>query len=115
ATDADARHLARVVASSPLVKTAVYGCDPNWGRLAMAVGKAGIEFDQTKLDISLGDFALMKAGTPLAFDRPAAAEYMKANDTIAVAIALHQGSGSGLAWGCDLSYDYVRINAEYTT
>ncbi|MEO1133256.1 MAG: bifunctional glutamate N-acetyltransferase/amino-acid acetyltransferase ArgJ [Cyanobacteria bacterium J06639_1] len=115
ATDADARHLARVVASSPLVKTAVYGCDPNWGRLAAAVGKAGVEFDQTKLDIALGHFELMKAGTPLAFDRPAAAAYMKASDTISVAIALHQGSGSGLAWGCDLSYDYVRINAEYTT
>lgn len=114
-SEADARHMARAIACSPLVKTAAYGCDPNWGRLAMAAGKAGVEFDPAKLDIALGNFALMKAGTPLDFDRAAAAAYMKENDTLAFSIHLHQGSASGLAWGCDLSYDYVRINAEYTT
>ncbi|MEO0800831.1 MAG: bifunctional glutamate N-acetyltransferase/amino-acid acetyltransferase ArgJ [Cyanobacteria bacterium J06642_2] len=115
ATPTDARHIARVVACSPLVKTAAYGCDPNWGRIAMAVGKAGVVFDQTKLDIALGDFVLMQAGTPLDFDRATAALYMKEHDTLTISVDLHRGTASGLAWGCDLSYDYVRINAEYTT
>ncbi|MFQ3584335.1 MAG: bifunctional glutamate N-acetyltransferase/amino-acid acetyltransferase ArgJ [Cyanobacteriota bacterium] len=112
--DAAARHIARVIASSPLVKSAVFGNDPNWGRVAAAAGRAGIPFDSRRLDIRLGDFLLMQAGMPLAFDRQAASEYLK-GDPVTFTVDLHQGSGQGTAWGCDLSYDYVRINAEYTT
>jgi glutamate N-acetyltransferase/amino-acid N-acetyltransferase len=112
--DGAARHMARVIASSPLVKAAAFGNDPNWGRVAAAAGRAGIPFDSRRLDIRLGDFLLMQAGMPLAFDRKAASEYLK-GDPVTFTVDLHQGSGQGVAWGCDLSYDYVRINAEYTT
>lgn len=112
--DGAARHMARVIASSPLVKAAAFGNDPNWGRVAAAAGRAGIPFDSRRLDIRLGDFLLMQAGMPLAFDRKAASEYLK-GDPVTFTVDLHQGSGQGVAWGCDLSYNYVRINAEYTT
>lgn len=112
--DAAARQMARVIASSPLVKSAAFGNDPNWGRVAAAAGRAGIPFDSRRLDIYLGEFLLMQAGMPLAFDRKAASAYLK-GDPVTFTVDLHQGSGQGIAWGCDLSYDYVRINAEYTT
>ncbi|MEN9229681.1 MAG: bifunctional glutamate N-acetyltransferase/amino-acid acetyltransferase ArgJ [Thermostichus sp. DG02_5_bins_236] len=112
--DAAARQIARVIASSPLVKSAAFGNDPNWGRVAAAAGRAGIPFDSRRLEIRLGDFLLMQAGMPLAFDRKGASEYLK-GDPVTFTVDLHQGSGQGIAWGCDLSYDYVRINAEYTT
>ncbi|MEN9204093.1 MAG: bifunctional glutamate N-acetyltransferase/amino-acid acetyltransferase ArgJ [Thermostichus sp. DG_1_6_bins_120] len=114
ADDAAARQIARVIASSPLVKSAAFGNDPNWGRVAAAAGRAGIPLDSRRLEICLGDFLLMQAGMPLPFDRQAASEYLK-GDPVIFTVDLHQGSGQGVAWGCDLSYDYVRINAEYTT
>jgi len=121
--DASARQVARTVAGSSLLKAAVYGRDPNWGRIAAAAGRAGMPFEQTDLRIQLGDFLLMERGQPLPFDRPAASQYLKQaaegvylqSDTVRIAITLGPGSGQGTAWGCDLSYDYVKINAEYTT
>lgn len=121
--DASARQVARTVAGSSLLKAAVYGRDPNWGRIAAAAGRAGIPFEQTDLRIQLGDFLLMERGQPLPFDRPAASQYLKQaaagaylqDDTVRIAITLGPGGGQGTAWGCDLSYDYVKINAEYTT
>ena len=113
-TQIEARLVARTIASSPLVKAAAYGNDPNWGRIAMAAGRSGVEFDAEKLDIALGPFQLMASGRPLSFDREAASTYLK-GDPVALSVDLHQGEASGVAWGCDLSYDYVRINAEYTT
>ncbi|MGK7910259.1 MAG: bifunctional ornithine acetyltransferase/N-acetylglutamate synthase [Synechococcus sp.] len=113
-TQANARLMARTIASSPLVKAAVYGNDPNWGRIAMAAGRSGVDFDDRTLDIALGSFRLMANGRPLVFDRDAASTYLK-GDPIAIVVDLHQGDAVGVAWGCDLSYDYVRINAEYTT
>jgi len=118
-----ARQIAREIAGSSLLKCAIFGKDPNWGRIAMAAGKAGIPFDQGDLRIQLGDFLLMEHGQPLEFDRAAASAYLKTaaageylkTDTVAVQVSIGHGSGSGLAWGCDFSYDYVRINAEYTT
>ncbi len=109
-----ARRMARIIASSPLVKSAAFGCDPNWGRVAAAAGRSGVVFDQNNLDIFLGDFQLMRSGIPLDFDRQAASNYLK-GDPVVFTVDLHQGLGEGKAWGCDLSYDYVRINAEYTT
>ncbi len=110
----EARQIARVIASSPLVKSAAFGCDPNWGRVVAAAGRAGVEFEAQSIDVFLGDFHLMQAGMPLSFDRQAASDYLK-QDPVVFCLDLHQGEAEGVAWGCDLSYDYVRINAEYTT
>lgn len=106
--------VARTIAGSMLVKSAVFGRDPNWGRIAAAAGRAGVPFNSEKLQIQLGDFRLMAQGTPLDFDRPAASNYLK-QDPVVIAVSIGEGSGQGKAWGCDLSYDYVKINAEYTT
>lgn len=121
--DAAARQIARTIAGSNLTKAAIFGNDPNWGRIAGAAGRAGVHFEQDQLRICLGDFVLMEGGQPLAFDRAAASAYLKArsegayleDDTVLIQVAVGDGPGSGMAWGCDLSYDYVRINAEYTT
>jgi glutamate N-acetyltransferase/amino-acid N-acetyltransferase len=121
--DAAARQVARTIVGSSLLKSAIFGRDPNWGRIAAAAGRAGVIFDQENLRIQLGDFLLMENGQPLQFDRPAASEYMKKaaagaylkEDTVLISVSIGNGAGSGMAWGCDLSYDYVKINAEYTT
>ncbi|KAK3226402.1 hypothetical protein Dsin_006264 [Dipteronia sinensis] len=117
--EAEAAKIARSVASSSLVKAAVYGRDPNWGRIAAATGYAGISFHPNNLRILLGDFVLMNGGQPLPFDRVAASNYLKkageSHGTVGIQISVGDGSGCGQAWGCDLSYDYVKINAEYTT
>ncbi len=122
-TDKDARQIAREIAGSSLLKAAIFGHDPNWGRIAMAAGKAGVPFDQNNLAVRLGEIQLMTHGQPLTFDRAAASNYLKAatqaeylkTDTVLIAVSVGNGNGSGIAWGCDLSYDYVKINAEYTT
>lgn len=114
ADDKAARQVARTIAGSMLVKSAVFGRDPNWGRIAAAAGRAGVAFNAEKLQIRLGDFMLMDQGTPQPFDRQAASAYLK-QDTVILAVDIGAGPGQGKAWGCDLSYDYVKINAEYTT
>ncbi|MCT7976085.1 bifunctional ornithine acetyltransferase/N-acetylglutamate synthase [Laspinema olomoucense] len=121
--DAAARRVAKTIVGSSLVKSAVFGRDPNWGRIAAAAGRAGVSFDQDNLRIQLGEFLLMENGQPLPFDRPAASAYLKQaaagaylkEDTVLMQVQIGNGSGTGTAWGCDLSYDYVKINAEYTT
>jgi glutamate N-acetyltransferase/amino-acid N-acetyltransferase len=121
--DKAARQVARTIAGSSLVKSAIFGRDPNWGRIAGAAGRAGVPFEQENLRIQLGDFLLMENGQPLPFDRAAASAYLKQaaagaylkEDTVLISVSIGNGSGSGKAWGCDLSYDYVKINAEYTT
>lgn len=126
--DQSARKVARTIAGSSLVKSAIFGHDPNWGRIAGAAGRAGVVFDPEELQIKLGEFVLLDNGQPQAFDRVAANEYLKqqaaknSNGTqqvldqpVVIAVSIGNGSGSGKAWGCDLSYDYVKINAEYTT
>jgi glutamate N-acetyltransferase / amino-acid N-acetyltransferase len=112
--DQAARLVARTVVGSSLVKSAFFGMDPNWGRIAAAAGRAGVSFQVKDLAIWLGDFHLMEQGEPLAFDREAASEYLRREEVV-VRVGLGTGAGTGTAWGCDLSYDYVRINAEYTT
>ncbi|MFN5516274.1 MAG: bifunctional ornithine acetyltransferase/N-acetylglutamate synthase [Cyanobacteriota bacterium] len=121
--DDGARLIARTIAGSSLVKSAIFGRDPNWGRIAGAAGRAGVVFQQEELQIQLGPFVLMERGQPLPFDRQGASDYLKAraggayleDDTVLISVAVGNGPGRGSAWGCDLSYDYVRINAEYTT
>ncbi|UBF29357.1 bifunctional ornithine acetyltransferase/N-acetylglutamate synthase [Kovacikia minuta CCNUW1] len=121
--DKAARQLARTIAGSSLVKSAIFGRDPNWGRIAGAAGRAGVSFNQDDLQIKLGNFLMMQNGQPQDFDRVAANAYLKTaaagaylkEDTVLISVSVGNGSGSGIAWGCDLSYDYVKINAEYTT
>jgi glutamate N-acetyltransferase/amino-acid N-acetyltransferase len=123
ADDPAARQIAKAIAGSSLLKCAIFGHDPNWGRIAAVAGRAGIPFDQGDLRIQLGEFLLMEHGQPLPFDRPAASNYLKQatqgeylkTDTVNIDISVGHGPGQGIAWGCDFSYDYVRINAEYTT
>lgn len=122
-TEAAAAMVAKTIVGSSLLKAAIFGCDPNWGRIAAAAGRAGVPFDQDKLEISLGEFQLMKNGQPLAFDEAAASNYLKRaktgayleEDTVLIKVKIGDEPGSSKAWGCDLSYDYVKINAEYTT
>ncbi|MEO0868534.1 MAG: bifunctional ornithine acetyltransferase/N-acetylglutamate synthase [Cyanobacteria bacterium J06642_11] len=127
-TDDDARKIARTVASSSLVKSAIFGHDPNWGRIAGAVGRAGVTLDQAKLKIALGNSVLLDHGQPQVFDHKIAHDYLKAcaidhrptateslENPVRISVQIGQGPGTGKAWGCDLSYDYVKINAEYTT
>ncbi|MEH1909601.1 MAG: bifunctional ornithine acetyltransferase/N-acetylglutamate synthase [Nostoc sp.] len=118
-----ARQIAKTIAGSSLVKSAIFGRDPNWGRIAAAAGRAGVPFEQENLQIKLGNFLMLENGQPLQFDRAAASAYLKKaaggaylqQDTVLISVNVGNGYGSGKAWGCDLSYDYVRINAEYTT
>ncbi|WP_411875834.1 bifunctional glutamate N-acetyltransferase/amino-acid acetyltransferase ArgJ [Vulcanococcus limneticus] len=126
--DAGARAIARTVCGSSLVKCAVHGRDPNWGRIVAAAGRAGVAFDPEAVALWLGDHQLMAAGQPLAFDRSAASAYLRARaagaylggtgeggDTVLIRLVAGAGPGRGVAWGCDLSDQYVRINADYTT
>lgn len=118
-SEAEAAKVARSVASSSLVKAAIYGRDPNWGRIAAAAGYSGVSFHQDSLRVELGDILLMDGGEPQLFDRNAASSYLRkageTHDTVRIQISVGNGPGRGQAWGCDLSYDYVKINAEYTT
>ena len=123
ADDGAARGMARTVCGSSLVKTAIHGRDPNWGRILAAAGRAGVAFEPQVVALWLGEHQLMAAGQPLAFDRPAASAYMRSraagtylvDDTVAIRLRVGEGPGRGSAWGCDLSDQYVRINADYTT
>lgn len=108
-----------MTASVPLPQAAIFGHDPNWGRLAAAAGYSGIQFDQNDLGVRLGGTTLMEKGQPLAFDAKAASTYLKEtcakHGTVNIYVTVGKGPGTGMAWGCDLSYDYVKINADYTT
>ena len=123
ADDAGARTMARTVCGSSLVKCAVHGRDPNWGRIVAAAGRAGVAFDPEAVALWLGRHQLMAAGQPLPFDRPAASSYLREcaagaylqDDTVLIRLRVGEGPGHGRAWGCDLSDQYVRINADYTT
>lgn len=123
ASEAYALRMARTVCGSSLVKTAVHGRDPNWGRIVAAAGRSGVEFDPEEVSLWIGDHHLMESGQPLGFDRPAASIYLQQrsegryldNDTVLIRLRIGSGPGEGRAWGCDLSDQYVRINADYTT
>lgn len=111
---ADARTAARAVCGSSLVKAALFGEDANWGRVLCALGYSGGEFDPEKVDLWVGDVQMMANGTGLAFDEEAAAKVLK-EKTVVMTADLHSGDAEATAWGCDLSYDYVKINGSYRT
>jgi glutamate N-acetyltransferase/amino-acid N-acetyltransferase len=114
-TDAEARQVARAVADSALVKTAVFGADPNWGRVVSAAGYSGVSFAEEDLSLWLGDTLLYKEGTPQPFDAAAASAYLKNNRDIALRLVFTLGPGRCTFWTCDLGYEYIRLNADYTT
>ena len=112
-----AARVAKIIAESPLVKTAVYGEDPNWGRVIAAAGRAGVEFDPDKVNLLLGDgvtmHELVRRGE-IVVDLPAAKAAMAKNKVI-FELDLDNGEGSAIGWGCDLTEKYVEINGRYTT
>jgi glutamate N-acetyltransferase / amino-acid N-acetyltransferase len=110
----DARLAARTVVSSNLTKCAVHGADPNWGRIAAAAGRSGALMDQSRLDVAVGDVALMRAGTPLDFD-VAKARGVLMQESVPISLDFHLGLAEATSWGCDMSEEYVTFNAEYTT
>jgi len=110
----DARRAARAVAGSSLVKSAVYGADPNWGRVLCALGYSGAAVDQEKADIRIGEVTLMKDGDIQPFVKATASAQL-AGPTVYIYCDLHLGDGQATAWGCDLTEAYVDINAKYTT
>ncbi|MGC2615582.1 MAG: bifunctional glutamate N-acetyltransferase/amino-acid acetyltransferase ArgJ, partial [Terracidiphilus sp.] len=115
ASDADALRIAKAIAHSPLVKTAWAGCDPNWGRLMAAIGYSGAEIDPEAIDISFGDLPICRnGGRAPDFDENAAHAYIKQPE-FSIAIDLNQGDGSCKFWTTDLTHEYIRINADYTT
>ena len=109
-----AQRVARTIVGSSLVKTAVHGRDPNWGRIVAAAGRSGVPFDPEQVALWIGPHQLMQSGQPLSFDHEAASRVLR-SETVPIRIQLGDGPGNGLAWGCDLSDQYVRINADYTT
>ena len=111
---ADARVAARTVACSPLVKAAVHGNDPNWGRIIAALGRSGAEIDGSKIDLFVNSICLMKGGSPQPFDENEVRGAMKGAE-VPIKVCLNLGSYAATAWGCDLSEEYVTINSEYTT
>ncbi|MFC4617700.1 bifunctional ornithine acetyltransferase/N-acetylglutamate synthase [Camelliibacillus cellulosilyticus] len=113
--EAEAEKMSKAIVGSNLVKTAMFGADANWGRIVCALGYSGGELKQPeKLSITLGDISVVKNGLPIAFDETKAKAYLE-QDNILINIDLGDGDGAANAWGCDLTYDYVRINASYRT
>ncbi|GEN83927.1 arginine biosynthesis bifunctional protein ArgJ [Sporosarcina luteola] len=113
-TDLEARKIAKTVVGSPLVKTAVFGCDANWGRIIAAVGYSGASVDPAGISIKIGQTVVVEDGEPVIFSEEQLLLYLKQPE-VKIFVGLNKGSGQGIAWGCDLTYDYVQINASYRT
>jgi len=109
-----ARAFAKTVIGSSLVKSACFGADANWGRIIAAIGRAGYPVNTETVDIRLGDIVTLEQSRPVKFDEEKAAEYLK-GEFVLIHVDLHMGNSGATAWGCDLTYDYVRINAAYRT
>ena len=113
---ADARTLARAVISSSLVKAAFFGADANWGRILCAMGYSGASFNPDLVDLDFisakGKIRVLEGGVPLPFDEDEAKAILLEKE-VAVLADCHQGDGEAVAWGCDLTYDYVKINGDY--
>lgn len=111
---AQARKVGKSIANSPLVKTALYGNDPNWGRILCAAGYSGVPIDPSRLALTLCGYPLVREGEPVEFDEATVSQAMRVPEVL-IRLDLGQGRYSATVWTCDFSYDYVRINAEYTT
>jgi glutamate N-acetyltransferase/amino-acid N-acetyltransferase len=113
-SDEDARKAARSVAASLLVRTAVYGKDPNWGRILMAVGKSQIPLDESKIEVFVNDIQIVFEGKAISYSITSVVAAL-AEDEVRLRVGLHVGDGFGEAWGCDLTEEYVVFNSAYTT
>ncbi|MBE5902843.1 MAG: bifunctional glutamate N-acetyltransferase/amino-acid acetyltransferase ArgJ [Pseudobutyrivibrio sp.] len=113
---ADAKTLSRAIVGSNLSKAAIFGCDANFGRFLCAMGYSGADFDQNDVELFFesvnGRLQVFDKGTPIVFDEDEALKIMKA-DAVTVFVDMHEGNAEATAWGCDLTYDYVKINADY--
>ncbi|MBT9144151.1 MAG: Arginine biosynthesis bifunctional protein ArgJ [Dehalococcoidia bacterium] len=110
----DARIAARTIAGSVLVKTAVHGADPNWGRVVAAAGRSGAEVVQARIDLYLDHLCLVRSGVALPFDKDKAIAMMR-RDEVHFRLCLNLGKGQATAWGCDLTEEYIALNGDYTT
>ncbi len=115
ATAAAAKQIAKTVADSPLVKTAIAGADPNWGRIVSAAGYAGVPFDPAGVDLQVNGFTLYKAGAPATFDSAQVSASIKQNRETHVSLTFHEGNAAVRFWTSDLTAEYVRLNADYHT
>ena len=113
-TEAQARLAARAVASSPLFKAAMYGNDPNWGRIVAALGRSGARVNEKKLEVYLNSVCVMKQGAPVRFDEHKMRQSLAGKEVL-VRLCLNLGQGEAVSWGCDLSQEYVTINSAYTS
>ncbi len=114
-SESDARQIARTIAASPLVKTAIFGADPNWGRILSAAGYAGVAFAEQEVSLWIGDWLVYERGQPCPFDTASVANYLRQNREVTIRLQFRSGSAGCRFWTSDLTYDYVRLNAEYTT
>jgi glutamate N-acetyltransferase/amino-acid N-acetyltransferase len=114
ATEAEAAQAARAVANSNLVKTAINGEDANWGRILAAVGYSGIDFDPAAVEIQFGDVPILRRNYAIDFSEEQAKAVLVRKE-IVITVNLNQGNASALFWTCDLSKEYVAINANYRT
>jgi len=114
-SQAEARRAARAIASSTLVKTAIHGNDPNWGRIVTALGQSDVEIKEDKLGIYLNGVCVMKQGCPMPFNKEKMRVTLSNSDNIPIMVCLNLGNGRATAWGCDLSQEYVTINSAYST
>ena len=113
-TESAARKIAQTIATSPLVKTAFAGGDPNWGRIFAAAGRAGVKFDPDRVDIHMAGIPVLRAGQPLDFNERAASNRLLEPE-VQIVVDLHAGRASARYWTCDFTAEYVRINASYRT
>ena len=111
---AEAKLAARTIVSSSLVKAAVHGADPNWGRIMAALGRSGVGVEEAKTDLYIGKIPVVKAGAPLPFNKRGVIKLLEGKE-VAIRLNLNLGSSSATAWGCDLSEEYVTINSRYMT
>ncbi|MFT8363399.1 MAG: bifunctional ornithine acetyltransferase/N-acetylglutamate synthase [Sporolactobacillus sp.] len=112
ADEAAAEKISKAIVGSSLVKTAVFGSDANWGRIVCAIGYSGVDFSPEDVSLKVGNIPLFDHGMPVAFDENAAKQYLD-QDTVVIQATVGSGTGSAVAWGCDLTYNYVKINASY--
>ncbi|MFO0926489.1 MAG: bifunctional glutamate N-acetyltransferase/amino-acid acetyltransferase ArgJ [Gemmataceae bacterium] len=113
--DSEAFRIAKAIGDSPLVKTAIFGADPNWGRFVSAAGYAGVPFEEEQLSLWLGDMLLYHHGVPQPFDAATASAYLKRERNTQMRLRFTLGSGRCTFWTCDLTYEYIKLNADYTT
>ncbi len=111
----DARAIARAVADSPLVKTAIHGADPNWGRIVSAAGYAGVSFQEEELSLRINDTPVYEHGMPVPFDATRLSQSIRGQRNVQLRLELASGSSSVRFWTCDLTAEYIRLNADYTT